>query len=58
MGEEIKIASSQDILNRLTDLYAKSDPHDRAVIATICDEVIDRSGTFLGYVREKCLTTN
>ena len=37
-------------INALAEIYIRS-THDAAVVATICDEVIDRSGKLLGEVR-------
>ena len=37
-------------INALAEIYIRS-THDAAVVATICDDVIDRSGKLLGEVR-------
>jgi len=47
---EIRTFDETDI-NALASIYEKS-THDAAVVATICDEVIDRSGALLGEVRK------
>jgi len=33
-------------------IYSRSDIHGRTVIATLCDEIFDRSGALLGRIRE------
>ena len=38
-------------INALAEIYMRS-THDAAVVATICDDVIDRSGKLLGLVRD------
>ena len=38
-------------INSLAEMYKRS-IHDAAIVATICDEVIDRSGKLLGEVRK------
>lgn len=38
-------------INALAEIYKRS-TYDAAVVATICDEVIDRSGELLGKVRK------
>ena len=38
-------------INALAEIYMRS-THDAAVVATICDEVIDRTGGFLGELRK------
>ena len=38
-------------INALAEIYIRS-THDAAVVATICDDVIDRSGKLLGEVRK------
>lgn len=37
------------LIDRLADLYST----DYLTVAKCCDEVLDRSGTLLGYVRER-----
>ena len=37
-------------IDKLAELYSK-DPHDAFIVATICDEVLDKSGALLGRVR-------
>ena len=39
----------ETIVNRLIDLY----PTNSLCVATICDEVLDRSGELLGHIRER-----
>ena len=41
--------SMDKLIDRLADLYRT----DRLVVAKCCDEVLDRSGALLGYVRER-----
>jgi len=38
-------------INKLAEMYNKS-THDAAIVATICDEVIDKSGKLLSEVRK------
>ena len=42
-------------INALAEIYIRS-THDAAVVATICDDVIDRSGKLLGLVRDAVRT--
>lgn len=41
----------QTRINALAEIYKQS-IHDAAMVATICDQVIDRSGRLLGEVRD------
>ena len=41
---------NKEQIDKLAELYSKS-PYDAFIIATICDEVIDKSGALLGRVR-------
>lgn len=38
-------------IKRLAEIYQQS-THDAAIVAKICDDVIDRSGRLLGEVRK------
>ena len=40
-----------EIFRRLVALY-KKDTHSAHAVAIVCDEVLDRSGSLLGKVRE------
>jgi len=42
---------NKEQINKLAEIYSKS-THDAFVVATICDEVIDKSGALLGEVRK------
>lgn len=52
VSDDIKIAKSKDIFNRLVEIYHTGDYAEKAKIARICDEVLDRSGVLLGKVRD------
>ena len=41
---------NKEQIEKLAELYSKN-THDAYIIATICDEVIDKSGALLGNVR-------
>lgn len=47
--DEIKMTSKDKIVERLAKLY----PENRAAVALICDEVLDRTGELLGIIRDK-----
>lgn len=49
--EEKPKLSMDEMAKRIAVLYKESNPHDRAVIAKICDESLDRSGRLLGDIR-------
>jgi len=38
-------------LEKLAEIYSKN-THDAYIVATICDEVLDKSGALLGEVRK------
>jgi len=42
---------NKEQIEKLAELYSKN-THDAYIIATVCDEVIDRSGKLLGEVRQ------
>lgn len=42
---------NKEQIEKLADIYSK-DMHDAFIVATICDEVLDRSGALLGEVRK------
>ena len=42
---------NEEQINKLAEIYKRS-THDASVVATICDEVIDRTGGVLGEVRK------
>lgn len=44
-----KIAGEKEIIKRVIEKY----PDDPFFVAKVCDEILDRSGRLLGYVREK-----
>jgi len=41
---------NKDQIDKLAEIYSKN-THDAFIVATICDEVIDKSGALLGRVR-------
>jgi len=41
---------NKEQIDKLAELYSKS-THDAFIVATICDEVLDKSGHLLGRVR-------
>jgi|AntAceMinimDraft_16_1070373.scaffolds.fasta_scaffold00078_55 hypothetical protein len=41
---------NREKIEKLAELYCKN-THDAYVVATVCDEVIDKSGALLGKVR-------
>ena len=51
---------NREQIDKLAELYSKN-THDAFIVATICDEVIDKSGALLGRVRvvaRKLITAN
>jgi len=54
----LPLASADKIMERIVPKYRDANPHDRAVIAGICDEVLDQSGRFLGEVRTCAMASN
>ena len=54
----LPLASADKIMERIVPKYRDANPHDRAVIAGICDEVLDQSGRFLGEVRTRARASN
>ena len=42
---------NKEQIEKLAEIYKKN-VHDAFIVATICDEVIDRSGALLGEVRK------
>ena len=42
-------------IDKLAEIYSKN-IHDACIVATICDEVLDRSGALLGEVRKVART--
>lgn len=51
MEEIKKYIYNPDRVKKLAEIYQQS-THDAAIVAKICDEVIDRSGRLLGEVRK------
>ena len=41
---------NKEQIEKLAEIYSKS-THDAFIVATICDEVLDKSGALLGKVR-------
>ena len=54
----LPLASADKIMERIVPKYRDANPHDRAIIAGICDEVLDQSGRFLGEVRTRAMESN
>jgi len=42
---------NKEQIEKLAEIYSKN-THDAYIVATICDEVLDRSGRLLGEVRK------
>lgn len=47
--------AAEEIGRRVVEAYLR--PGNRAAVAAICDEVLDRSGALLGYVRDAALVS-
>lgn len=54
----LPLATADKIMERIIPKYRDANPHDRAIIAGICDEVLDQSGRFLGEVRTRASESN
>ena len=42
---------NREQIKKLAEIYSKN-VHDACIVATICDEVLDKSGALLGEVRK------